>query len=167
MRCIVEMSPPEQNTGPAPVTMMTRMARIAVSGLDRLSQGDTQLDVDRVALVRPVERDGAHRGVIVDEHRAGGGGGHRPVNLGERRSMTARNPSSASAVPDSSDTVRDSSASRCSTEAPNPFHTRRLVAETASVGELANVVAISVARVNNSSSGTVSVTRPISQRLRG
>ena len=61
--------------------------------------------------------------------------------------MTARNPSSASAVPDSSETVRDSSASRCSTEAPNPFHTSRLVAETASVGELANVVAISVARV--------------------
>ena len=26
MRCIVEMSPPEQNTGPAPVTMMTRIS---------------------------------------------------------------------------------------------------------------------------------------------
>jgi hypothetical protein len=66
-------------------------------------------------------------------------------------------------VPESSDTVRDSSASRCSAEAPSPLHTRRLVADTASGGELAKVVAISVARLDNSSSGTVSVTIPISR----
>src|ERR1700730_532182 len=137
--------------------------RISFGGLDRLGQGDAQLDVDRVALLRPVEGDGAHRRVVVDEYRAGGRLGHWPLNFGGRRSITARSPSSASWVPDNSETVRDSSASRCSTEAPNPFHTRRLVAETARVGELARVLAISVARVDSSSSGTVSVISPISR----
>ena len=131
MRSIVEMSPPEQNTGPAPVSTMARTdIAIAVGGLDRLCESDAQRDVDRVALLRPVERDCATAAIVVDKHWAGGRGGHRPVNLGERRSMTARSPSNASAVPESSETVRDSSASRCSTEAPTPFHTSRLVADS-------------------------------------
>ena len=48
--------------------------------------------------------------------------------------MTARSPSSASAVPESSETVRASSAKRCSTDAPTPLHTSRLLADSAWVG---------------------------------
>ena len=162
MRCIVEMSPPEQNTGPAPVTMITRMA--ASESADSIASASAMRNSMSIALrfSGRLRVTRAHRRDVVDEYWAGGRCGHWSPNFGGRRSITARSPSSASWVPDNSDTVRDSSASRCSTEAPTPFHTRRLVADRASVGELANVAAISVARVDNSSSGTVSVIRPIS-----
>ena len=70
--------------------------------------------------VEPSERQGAGR-----LHA------QRPVNKGLRRSMTAARPSRASAVPESSETVRASSGRHCSTLEPIPLHNRRLVAASA------------------------------------
>ena len=76
MRFIVVMSPPEQNAGPAPVNTIDSDVGVGVGGLDRLGQRDAELEVDGVALLGPVQRDGAHGAVVVDENRRCGDGGH-------------------------------------------------------------------------------------------
>ena len=55
--------------------------------------------------------------------------------------MTPARPSSASAVPDSSATVRASSGSWASTRAPSPDHTSRLAAPSARVAPPASDLA--------------------------
>src|SRR5450755_2743849 len=143
-------------------------AVVAHGRLDGLGQPHPQRDVDGVAALRPVQRDHPDRPLVPDEHDGPGPvigrlGGHRPLNFGGRRSITAARPSRASAVPDSSETVRASSGSRSWTPAPTPPHTSRLVAASASGALAASSAASSPTRAASRLSGTTSVTTPRSQ----
>src|SRR5690606_5595082 len=130
-------------------------------GFHRVPQLDAQFEIDRVALARAVQRDHPHRPAILGQHTVG----HRyfPVNRGGRRSITAARPSNASAVPDSSATVRASSGSCSSSDEPTPRHTRRLVAAMACGGRAAIVRASASASSKTDSSGTTLVSSPTSR----